>query len=149
MDILKAFDEYFAEGLPNADSPALREYCLWLVRNKKGKAPGQAESATMRKDDEWFARCEGLCREAEALARSGVQRGELAFDDLKKRSLALADEVFSGPRRRRGEARRVYGQSRRGDQPSSQSRQNPRLSPARPRRQASPAPRPRQGCSAV
>ena len=99
MDILKAFDEYFSPGRSNADSLELREYCLWLVRNKKGKMPCQTENATMREGDEWFERCEELCREAESLARSGVQRGGLAFDDLKKRSLALADEVLSGPDR--------------------------------------------------
>ena len=77
-------------------SCTLREYCLWLVHGKKGRGPRPIDSMQMRKGDKWYARCEELFREAENLARSGVQRGDMSFDDLKQRSLALADEVFSG-----------------------------------------------------
>ena len=42
MDVLKAFENYSAPSQPMAGSQVLREYCLWLVRNKEGKKPGQA-----------------------------------------------------------------------------------------------------------
>jgi len=89
--IKKRFPVGQAEGV----SCTLREYCLWLVHNKKGKEPKLFDREQARKCDEWYMRCEALYCDAENMARSGVQRGDMAFDDLKRRALALADEMFT------------------------------------------------------
>ena len=99
IDLLNVFKKRFPVGQLKEFSRELCEYCLWLIRNKKGRKPRQIDGIQIRKGDEWYARCEELFREAENLVHSGVQRGDMLFDDLKQRSLALADEVFSGPDR--------------------------------------------------
>lgn len=99
IDLLNVFKKRFPVGQLKEFSRELCEYCLWLIRNKKGRKPRQIDGIQIRKGDEWYARCEELFREAENLVHSGVQRGDMLFDDLKQRSFALADEVFSGPDR--------------------------------------------------
>ena len=65
MDILRKFDRFFNQS--KAVSNELSEYCMRLIRNKKGRMPSPIDCELMRKGDEWYARCEDLFREAETL----------------------------------------------------------------------------------
>ena len=93
------FDKYFGTGSQCEGTPDIRIYCLWLLKGSKGKEPTALDPNVKRKANEWYGKCELLFKEAERLALSGADRKGLAFDDLKKRSLALADGVFSGVER--------------------------------------------------
>lgn len=96
IDLEKKFEEFFAPKELNTFSCGLMNYCKWLLKNRKGSCPKTATATERKKAEEWYGRCVNLFEEAERLANSGEDRKSLAFDDLKRRSLALADEVFSG-----------------------------------------------------
>lgn len=98
MNIVQAFEKYFENTSTQTSEGVhgMRNYCKWLLKGRKGKDPTTLDSDAAGKANEWYGRCEQLFNEAERLALSGEDRKGLAFDDLKRRSLALADEVFSG-----------------------------------------------------
>ena len=81
-----------------SSSGMLADYCKRLLksRNSKGVILKGLSPIECQKAEDWFCRCEKLFEEAERLANSGEDRKGLAFDDLKRRSLALADEIFQG-----------------------------------------------------
>ncbi len=98
MNVEQEFEKYF-ENITvqtNGGEHGMRDYCKWLLKGRKGKEPMALDPETKRRSSEWYGRCEQLFKEAERLALSGEDRNGRAFDDLKQRSLALADEVFSG-----------------------------------------------------
>ena len=75
------------------------EYCKWILKGRKGKKPCLADLKDADFAVGWEKRVKELLLRAEELAKSGVARGSLAFDRLKKESMAIADEVFKGPDR--------------------------------------------------
>lgn len=99
-DFLATFERRFSPVSAQCDNELVAIYCRWLLGNRKGAEPTLQDPEEKAKADAWYARCEALYREAESLAVSGEQRGGFAFDSLKRRSLAIADEVF--PRKERG-----------------------------------------------
>ena len=99
-DILAAFERRFFPELAQSGNESVAQYCRWLLGKRKSAEPTLQAPGDKSKADAWYERCEALFREAESLAVSGEQRGSLAFDSLKRKSLAIADEVF--PRNERG-----------------------------------------------
>ena len=76
------------------------KYCLSLLRGgKKCEVDISLALEVRLQIEEWYGRCEVLFEEARRLASCGEEKGGLAFDDLKRRSLKLADEYLSGPDR--------------------------------------------------
>jgi len=75
------------------------KYCLWALKGVGGEPPIVLSDAETAHVKDWLGRVESLLDEARNLAISGESRGGMAFDNLKKRSLQLADEFFSGPQR--------------------------------------------------
>ena len=99
-DFLAAFERRFFPESVRCDNESVAQYCRWLLGKRKSAEPTLQAPGDKSKADAWYERCEALFREAESLAASGEQRGGLAFDSLKRKSLAIADEVF--PRNERG-----------------------------------------------
>ena len=108
-------------------SGMLADYCKRLLKSRKstGVIPKGLSPIECQKAEDWFGRCEKLFEEAERLANSGEDRKGLAFDDLKRRSLALADEVFSGPDRGAvfGRVAQAFDAALSGGKPKKPSRQ--------------------------
>ena len=97
MNIADLFDARF--GLKPKDGccdPAVREYCRWLLKGKSGQAPNEVSPEDADFVAEWQKKVDAMLHRAEELAKAGEGRGSMAFDRLKKDSLALADEVFTG-----------------------------------------------------
>lgn len=99
-DFLAAFEKRFFSAPAQCDNESVATYCRWLLGGRKSPEPTLQDPEEKVKADAWYARCEALFREAENLAVSGEQRGGFAFDSLKRKSLAMADEMF--PRKDRG-----------------------------------------------
>lgn len=99
-DFLAAFERRFFSEPAQFDNELVAAYCRWLIGNRKSAEPTLQDPEEKARADAWYARCEALFREAESLAASGEQRGGLAFDGMKRKSLAIADEMF--PRQERG-----------------------------------------------
>jgi len=74
-------------------------HCLWAVKGGKSHPPVSLSETDRRRADEWLNRYDELVDEARRLAMAGESRKGMAFDELKKRSLRLADEFFPGPDR--------------------------------------------------
>ena len=75
------------------------DYCRWFLKGKSGQAPTEICPEDADFVAEWQKKVDALLHRAEELARAGDGRGSMAFDRLKKDSLTLADEVFTGPDR--------------------------------------------------
>ena len=99
-DFLAAFEKRFFSAPAQCDNESVATYCRWLIGNRKSAEPTLQDPEEKARADAWYARCEALFREAKSLAASGEQRGGLAFDGMKRKSLAIADEMF--PRKDRG-----------------------------------------------
>ena len=99
-DILLAFEKRFFSESVQCGNEQVTTYSRWLLGNRKSAEPALQNPEEKAKADAWYARCETLFQEAKNLATAGEQRGGLAFDSLKRKSLAIADEMF--PRQERG-----------------------------------------------
>ncbi|MBQ3807824.1 MAG: hypothetical protein II840_07695 [Kiritimatiellae bacterium] len=99
-DIIEAFERRFFPESAQCDNALVAAYGRWLLGNRKSAEPALQNPGEKAKADAWYARCETLFQEAKNLAAAGEQRGGLAFDSLKRKSLAIADEMF--PRQERG-----------------------------------------------
>ena len=75
------------------------DYCRWALKGKSGRAPDAVSLEDADFVAEWQKKVAALLHRAEELVKAGEGRGSMAFDRLKKDSLALADEVFVGPDR--------------------------------------------------
>lgn len=75
------------------------DFCRWILAGKTGQAPADVRPEDAGFVAEWQRDVDALLVRAQELAKSGEKRGGMAFDRLKKDSLALADEVFTGPDR--------------------------------------------------
>lgn len=93
-DFMDDFDKWFNND-EYVVSEQLKSYCCWLLGCRKQPEPSLTDPADKEKSKEWFGRCEALFDEAKRLANSGCSRDSLEFDDLKRRSLALADEILN------------------------------------------------------
>ena len=72
------------------------DYCRWFLKGKSGQAPTEICPEDADFVAEWQKKVNALIHRAEELAKAGEGRGGMAFDRLKKDSLTLADEVFTG-----------------------------------------------------
>lgn len=72
----------------------LVEICKNWLRNAKAVETSTLDAQLRQKAEDWFARGMQLFKEAQRACRDGETRDSFVFDDLKKRSLKLADEVF-------------------------------------------------------
>ena len=72
------------------------DYCRWILKGKPGQAPNEVCPEDADFVAQWQRKVDALLHCAEELAKAGETRGSMAFDRLKKDSLALADEVFAG-----------------------------------------------------
>ena len=97
MNIADLFDDRF--GLKSKDSchdTTVRAYCRWFINGRSGTKPAVVSAEDADFADDWGKRVEALMLRASQLAKTGKGRDGMAFDRLKKDSLALADEVFEG-----------------------------------------------------
>ncbi|MDO5829425.1 MAG: hypothetical protein Q4Q25_04660, partial [Methanocorpusculum sp.] len=72
----------------------LDEICKYWLRDAKAVDTSSLDAQMRSKAEDWFTRGMQLLKEAQRACRDGETRDSFVFDDLKKRSLKLADEVF-------------------------------------------------------
>ena len=97
MNIADLFDVRFGQKAEDAScDSSVRDYCKWILKGKTGAKPCVTSPKDVEFAAAWEKRAEALMLRAEQLAKSGEERGSMAFDRLKKDSLSLADEVFEG-----------------------------------------------------
>lgn len=97
MSISDMFDVRFGlkQDVVRRDS-RVADYCRWFLKGKSGQAPAEICPEDTDFVAEWQKKVDALLHRAEELAKAGEGRGGMAFDRLKKDSLTLADEVFTG-----------------------------------------------------
>ena len=99
MSVLSDFNQLSHElDAPREVTHRVVTYCRNLLKGSRDGAAALSseEHAFVEK---WHGRVMDVLELARHLAQSGEGRGSMAFDRLKKKALALADEVFSGPDR--------------------------------------------------
>lgn len=99
MSVLSDFNLLSHElDMPRGVTPQVMTYCRNLL---KGSRDGEAALSSEESDfaGKWHGRVMDVLELARTLAKSGEGRGSMAFDRLKKKALALADEIFVGQER--------------------------------------------------